>query len=136
MPSEPTGEAKKKEERKAENNEDALICQEYCPNREKIQALQEKDLSKEDLRKLAATFKILGDPTRLKIINVLARDELCVCDISELLEMSQSAISHQLKKLRDLDLVKYRKEGRKIYYSLSDRHIMQLFCQGLQHVKE
>ena len=117
-------------------NRDTEVCQQYCPHWDKIENLEGEKLREEELKKLSSTFKVLGDPTRLKIINALARDELCVCDISELLDISQSAISHQLKKLRDLDLVKFRKEGREVYYSLSDQHIMQLFCQGLNHVRE
>ena len=113
---------------------DNLICQEYCPNWERIKEVEE--LSSQEIEELAATFKVLGDSTRIRIINALANRELCVCDISEILDMSQSAISHQLRKLRDLDLVKHRKEGRNVYYSVNDNHILQLFCQGLNHVRE
>lgn len=118
------------------NSEDIVICQEYCPNFKRIEEVKEKELSENIIGRLADTFKVLGDPTRLKIINALANKELCVCDISELLDMTQSAISHQLRKLRDMNLVKYRKEGRVVYYSLDDHHILQLFCQGLDHVME
>jgi len=117
-------------------DKDILVCQEYCPNFKNIKELKNKELSEDIIQKLAATFKVLGDPTRIKIINILANKELCVCDISELLDMTQSAISHQLRKLRDLNLVKYRKEGRVVYYSLDDHHILQLFNQGLEHVME
>ncbi|SJZ83592.1 ArsR/SmtB family transcription factor [Selenihalanaerobacter shriftii] len=115
---------------------DILVCQEYCPNLKNIKELKNKKLSEDIIQQLAATFKVLGDPTRIKIINILANKELCVCDISELLGMTQSAISHQLRKLRDSNLVKYRKEGRVVYYSLDDHHILQLFNQGLEHVME
>ncbi len=118
------------------NEKETEVCHQYCPHWDKIENLEGEGLTEEELKALSSTFKVLGDPTRLKIINALAREELCVCDISELLGISQSAISHQLKKLRDLDLVKFRKEGREVYYSLSDDHIMQLFCQGLNHVRE
>ena len=124
------------EDKLQEQKDDNLVCQEYCPNCDKIELVQGGDLSQNEMQELASTFKVLGDPTRLQIISALAQEELCVCDISELLDMSQSAISHQLKKLRDLDLVKFRKEGRTVYYSLSDHHILQLFCQGLNHVRE
>ena len=113
-----------------------LICQEYCPNFQRIEQVQSQELPEEIANKLAETFKVLSTSTRIKIINALANKELCVCDISELLGMSQSAISHQLKKLRELKLVKYRKEGRTVYYSLDDDHILQLFAQGLAHVTE
>ncbi|KXS40511.1 MULTISPECIES: ArsR/SmtB family transcription factor [unclassified Candidatus Frackibacter] len=119
-----------------DGDKDILTCQEYCPNFKNIKELKNKELSEDIIQKLAATFKVLGDPTRIKIINILANKELCVCDISELLDMTQSAISHQLRKLRDLNLVKYRKEGRVVYYSLDDHHILQLFNQGLEHVME
>ncbi|SDM16941.1 ArsR/SmtB family transcription factor [Halarsenatibacter silvermanii] len=119
-----------------QEEKDFETCQHYCPHWDKIESLENDNLARGEVKELASTFKVLGDPTRLRIINALAREELCVCDISELLDMSQSAISHQLKKLRDLDLVKYRKEGRVVYYSLSDDHILQLFCQGLNHVRE
>jgi len=116
--------------------EDLLVCEEYCPNLKRIKEVKSEKLPEDVTEKLADTFKVLSDPTRIKIINALANKELCVCDISELLDMSQSAISHQLRKLRDLKLVKYRKESRTVYYSLNDYHIFQLFSQGLAHVLE
>ncbi|GAB6139079.1 ArsR/SmtB family transcription factor [Halanaerobaculum tunisiense] len=116
--------------------DDVLLCEEYCPHRKTITEVQDKELSAAITDRLAATFKVLSDPTRIRIINALANKELCVCDISELLEMSQSAISHQLRRLRELNLVKYRKEGRIVYYSLDDDHILKLFNQGLEHVLE
>ncbi|MGM0501679.1 MAG: ArsR/SmtB family transcription factor [Bacillota bacterium] len=117
-------------------DKDLLMCEEYCPNLKRIEEVKSEELTENAIERLAKTFKVLSDPTRIKIINALANQELCVCDISELLEMSQSAISHQLKKLRELKLVKYRKEGRTVYYSLNDYHIFQLFSQGLAHVTE
>ena len=83
--------------------------------------------------RIAETFKALSDPTRVRIISALAHSELCVCDIAATLGMSQSAISHQLRTLRALRLVKNRKEGRQVYYSLDDEHIYSLFKQGLDH---
>ncbi|GAB6098215.1 metalloregulator ArsR/SmtB family transcription factor [Halanaerocella petrolearia] len=116
--------------------DDILVCEEYCLHQGAIQQIRDEELSEETIKQLAATFKVLSDPTRIKIINALANKELCVCDISEILDMSQSAISHQLRKMRDLNLVKYRKEGRVVYYSLDDCHIWRLFNQGLEHVLE
>ena len=84
---------------------------------------------------LSKMFKGLGDPTRLKIIYVLSHSDLCVCDISTLLKVSQSAISHQLKVLRDLNLVKFEKKGKLVIYSLDDSHVLELFGQGLDHVR-
>ena len=84
---------------------------------------------------LADVFKALGDPTRVKIIYALAQQELCVHDLTEVLEMGQSAISHQLRYLRNLRIVKRRKEGKTVYYSLDDEHVEQIFHQMLQHLK-
>ncbi|MBM7558042.1 ArsR/SmtB family transcription factor [Halanaerobacter jeridensis] len=117
-------------------DKDLLVCEEYCPNLKRIEEVKSEELTDDVIERLADTFKVLSDPTRIKILNALANKELCVCDISELLDMSQSAISHQLRKLRDLKLVKHRKEGRTVYYSLDDYHIFQLFSQGLAHVLE
>lgn len=86
--------------------------------------------------KLALTFKVLGDSTRSKIVFALSRQELCVSDIANLLGVSQSAVSHQLRLLRNLDLVRHRRENRMTYYTLSDEHIRNLFTEGLKHVEE
>jgi len=93
---------------------------------------------KEDelLYELADFFKIFGDSTRVKILNALFSSEMCVCDLSALLNMNQSAISHQLRILKQSRLVKYRKEGKVVYYSLADEHIKKIFDQGLVHLME
>lgn len=85
---------------------------------------------------LAELFKALGDATRVKILYALAQEELCVCDISALFNLSQSATSHQLRVLRTMRLVKYRKSGRIVYYSLDDDHVRTLFDEGLEHAEE
>ncbi|MCL1827037.1 MAG: metalloregulator ArsR/SmtB family transcription factor, partial [Candidatus Cloacimonetes bacterium] len=85
---------------------------------------------------LSEFFKVMGDPTRLRIINFLYSQELCVCDLAEKMQMNQPAISQQLKILRQANLIKYRREGRHLYYSLSDQHVMQIFDQGMIHIKE
>jgi len=87
------------------------------------------------VEKLASLFKALGDPTRAKIMFALSRQELCVCDLQAVLNMSQSAVSHQLRLLRNLRLVKYRREGKMVYYSLDDEHIRRLFAEGLKHIE-
>ncbi len=84
---------------------------------------------------LAEAFQALSDPTRVKLISALMATELCVCDLSAVLGMTQSAVSHQLRILRALRLVKNRKEGRIVYYSLDDEHIRDLFSRGLEHYK-
>lgn len=85
---------------------------------------------------LAETFKVLGDPTRVRILVALSHAELCVCDIASLLRLGESAVSHQLRILRSLRLVRARREGRMIFYALDDEHITRLLAQGLEHVSE
>lgn len=92
-------------------------------------------LDDDKITRLSETFKALSDPTRLNIIYVLSQSSLCVCDIAQALDMTQSAISHHLRILRNLKLVKFRKEGKMVIYSLDDDHVLQLFKQGLDHVK-
>jgi DNA-binding transcriptional ArsR family regulator len=89
-----------------------------------------------DLINLADLFKVFGDSTRVKIISALLHSEMCVCDIAALLGMSTSAISHQLRALRQTKLVKYRRDGKVVYYSLDDEHVGTIFAQGLTHVTE
>jgi DNA-binding transcriptional ArsR family regulator len=85
---------------------------------------------------LALTFKVLGDPTRLKIVVALAGGEMCVCDLAAFLGLTESAISHQLRRFKDLALVKSRREGQVIYYSLDDAHVAELLNVGIAHVSE
>jgi ArsR family transcriptional regulator, lead/cadmium/zinc/bismuth-responsive transcriptional repressor len=85
---------------------------------------------------LADIFKVLGDPTRVRILDVLSRGELCVCHLAQLLGLTDSAISHQLRLLRNTRIVRSRRDGRLIYYALDDKHVLTLFRQGLRHVEE
>src|SRR6185503_2016307 len=85
---------------------------------------------------LADTFSALGDPTRVRILDALSHGELCVCDLAAVLRVSQSAVSHQLRLLRGMRLVRPRREGRVVFYALDDQHIMSIFKQTLQHVEE
>ena len=85
---------------------------------------------------LADTFSALGDPTRVRILDALSHGELCVCDLAAVLKLSQSAVSHQLRVLRGQRLVRPRHDGRIVFYSLDDQHIISLFKQTLQHVEE
>ncbi|MCL5037373.1 MAG: metalloregulator ArsR/SmtB family transcription factor [Chloroflexi bacterium] len=112
------------------------ICEVFYVNKEKINAVKKVMKPNETIISLAQTFKVLGDPTRTKIIFALSKEELCVCDIAALIGISQSATSHQLRVLRNMKLVKYRKEGKIAYYSLDDNHIRNLFDEGLRHVEE
>src|SRR5512140_855116 len=93
-------------------------------------------LSDASVADLAETYKVLGDATRVRLLDALSRAELCVCDLAGLLGLSESAVSHQLRLLRGMRLVKARRDGRHIYYSLDDEHIVRLFEQGLEHVEE
>ena len=90
----------------------------------------------EKLYDLADLFKVLGDSTRVRILSALFQSEMCVCDISALLNMSQSAISHQLRVLKQTRLVKNRRDGKVVYYSLDDEHVKSIFDQGLIHINE
>ena len=90
----------------------------------------------EILYDVADLFKVFGDCTRIKILYALFESEMCVCDIADLLGMSQSAISHQLRVLKQSRLVKYRRDGKTVFYSLNDDHIKTIFNQGLEHVLE
>jgi ArsR family transcriptional regulator len=84
--------------------------------------------------RLAETFRALSDPTRVRVVSLLAQAELCVCDLAAALGVSQSAMSHQLRTLRDLRLVRRRREGRQVFYTLDDDHVADLFQRGLEHV--
>lgn len=90
----------------------------------------------ETLYKLADLFKVFGDPTRIRILYTLSVEELCVCDIADVLSMTQSAISHQLRILKQMSLVKFRRDGKTVYYSLADSHVATILAQGLEHITE
>ena len=102
----------------------------------KVAGLRRALLGDGSVRALAETFKLLGDSTRVRILDALARSELCVCDLAQLLGLSQSAVSHQLRLLRSVRLVRPRRDGRMVFYMLDDQHILDLFAQGLRHVEE
>ena len=112
------------------------VCDLFCVDAEQVARARSTMLSGTAAARLAETFAVLGDPTRVKMICALKTTELCVCDLATLLNLSQSAVSHQLRLLRTMRLVKYRREGRVVYYSLDDQHIGNLFEDGLQHVAE
>lgn len=101
-----------------------------------VNLVKEKMQDEENLYDLAELFKVFGDSTRIKILWALDEAEMCVCDIAALLNMTQSAISHQLRVLKQANLVKNRKEGKVVYYSLDDEHVKQIFDQGLVHINE
>ncbi|MCI8505211.1 MAG: metalloregulator ArsR/SmtB family transcription factor [Lachnospiraceae bacterium] len=101
-----------------------------------IASLKEQTPDEATLLRLAELFKIFGDPTRIKILYALLGHEMCVCDIAQLLGMSQSSISHQLRILKQTSLVKFRREGKMVFYSLADEHVMTILSQGFDHVTE
>ena len=112
------------------------VCQAYCIHEDRIDEVKKDRPTEEMVYDLAELFKIFGDVTRVKIIYALLEREMCVCDIATLLEMTQSAISHQLRVLKKARLVKFRKEGKTVFYSLDDYHIDKIFSFGLDHIKE
>ena len=93
-------------------------------------------MSPDTVAALAETFRVLGDPTRVRILDALAGGELCVCDIASLVGISESAVSHQLRLLRGMRLVRPRRAGRLVYYTVDDQHIIELLRQALTHVEE
>jgi len=101
-----------------------------------ISKVREQTPPEEMLYDLAELFKVFGDSTRVRILSALFVSEMCVCDIAKLLGMTQSAISHQLRILKQTRLVKNRKDGKTVYYSLDDEHIKNIFDQGLEHLRE
>ena len=116
--------------------ENTPTCQEEELHPEAIHRVQEKLPQDEVLYDLAELFKIFGDSTRVKILYALLESELCVCDIAKLMDVSQSAVSHQLRVLKASKLVKFRREGKTIYYSLADNHVVSILNQGMEHIEE
>ena len=111
-------------------------CDTVEVHRELVRIVQEKLPAEEELYDLAELFKVFGDSTRIRILFVLFESEVCVCDLAEALNMTQSAISHQLKILKQSRLVKSRREGKSVYYSLADNHVRKIIDNGLEHIKE
>ncbi|MBP1759557.1 MAG: putative transcriptional regulator [Firmicutes bacterium] len=122
--------------KKTEELEDSPVCEILCVHTDLIESVRETLIPGGQVHLLAELFKTLGDPTRVRIMDALAKNEFCVCDLAELLGLSQSATSHQLRVLRSNQLVKYRREGKMIYYSLDDEHVMALYHEGLEHISE
>ncbi|MCB2146457.1 MAG: metalloregulator ArsR/SmtB family transcription factor [Deltaproteobacteria bacterium] len=103
---------------------------------ERVARAKGEAIGEKDLERLALTYKIMGDPTRLKIILALRGGEMCVCDIAAFVGLSESAVSHQLRRLRELALVRSRRDGQILYYSLDDAHVLDLVTVGLNHIGE
>lgn len=112
------------------------VCEVRSVDEKKVQRVKKSMLSDDEAAGLSETFSVLADPTRTKIIHALSNDELCVCDIAGILGASVSAVSHQLRVLRNMRIVKFRKNAKMVYYSLDDEHIKTLFNEGLKHIRE
>lgn len=118
------------------NEEPIDCCDTVEVHEELVHYVNEKMPPEEELYDLAELFKIFGDSTRIRILFVLFEHEVCVCDLASALNMTQSAISHQLRILKHSELVKSRREGKSVFYSLADDHVRTIISQGLEHVKE
>ena len=115
---------------------DVPECEVFQQDPEAVDAVVAGLAEPEELQDVADLFKVLGDPTRVKILQALWQHELCVCDLSGVLDMSVSAVSHQLRLLRAARLVAFRKDGKMVFYQLKDQHVQRLFEQALEHVRE
>lgn len=113
-----------------------IKCDEEVSNIELVNKVKDNLLSDEEIFDLAELFKVFGDSTRMKIINALMKQDLCVCDIALITNSTPSAISHQLRVLKQAKLVKYRKEGKSVIYSLDDEHVKEIFEKGREHIEE
>ena len=118
------------------NQDRALCCEETAVHEGAVEQVRSQLPQDEVLYDLAELFKIFGDSTRVKILYALLEAELCVCDIAKLMDVSQSAVSHQLRVLKGSKLVKFRREGKTLYYSLADEHVFRILSQGMEHILE
>ena len=123
------------EENKALEAE-AECCESFQVHSDMVEAVRCHMPEDELLDSISDTFKVFGDKTRIKILYVLHTCELCVCDIAQLLDMNQSAISHQLCVLKQAKLIKSRREGKSVFYSLDDSHVRMILSMGMEHAKE
>jgi DNA-binding transcriptional ArsR family regulator len=112
------------------------VCDTKIINKEKVERVKKQMIDENKFKDLSETFKTISDKTRLEILYALSKHELCVCDLSAVVNMSISLVSHQLRLLRDKKLVKFRKEGKSVYYSLDDDHVVQLIKMAYDHLIE
>lgn len=115
---------------------DSPVCEISCIHEDAVIKAKAKLITPAGANSLANLFKTMSDPTRIRMIDALFDNELCVCDLAEIIGLSQSATSHQLRVLRTHHLVKHRKEGKQVFYSLDDDHVSALYKQGLDHIRE
>lgn len=118
------------------SNQASPACEVTVIHEDVVEEVRQNMPDEEELFNLAEFFKVFGDTTRIRILSALSQAEMCVCDIAHLLDMTQSAISHQLRVLKQAKLVRFRKEGRVVYYSLDDDHVKAIFEQGYEHIQE
>ena len=111
--------------------EEQWQCDEFCVHSSVLEAIQDKKIDEEQSQRTAELFKVLGDNTRVKILYYLLQNELCVCDLTVLVGSTQSAVSHQLRVLRNLRIVQGRKEGKQVFYSICNEHVRCLLCEAL-----
>ena len=111
-------------------------CEQVEVHQDLLKIVNESLPDENELYDLAELFKVFGDSTRIKILNALLVSEMCVCDIANILSMTQSAVSHQLKNLKNARLIKNRKDGKTVFYSLADEHVMTILNQGIDHIEE
>ena len=114
----------------------APTCEDHVIHTDIAEAVRREMPTEDELFDLAELFKIFGDSTRVKILYLLFESEMCVCDIAELTGVTVSAVSHQLRVLKSAKLVKFRKEGKSVFYSLADEHVGSILAQGLEHIRE
>jgi ArsR family transcriptional regulator len=117
-----------------ERDEDKDCCEVIIIHDDVVSEASKVQLTDDMVLKMANFYQALSDPTRLRIVHTLIHSEMCVCDLAAVLEMTQSSISHQLRYLKNLGLIKRRKVGRMVYYSIDDEHVLTLFETGLAHV--
>ena len=116
--------------------QDVERCEYMCVHEDVVNKVKSEMPEDETLYDLAELFKVFGDSTRIKILYALFESELCVCDIAQLLNISQTAASHQLRVLKNNKLVRFRKEGKIVFYALADNHVRRIIDQGIEHVEE
>ena len=118
------------------NEHEDICCDAVCVHEQLLKIVNETMPDETELYDLSELFKVFGDSTRIRILFVLFEAEVCVCDLAKVLNMTQSAISHQLRILKQNKLVKSRREGKSIFYSLADGHVRTIISQGLDHIEE
>ena len=124
------------EKERIEQEVQECVCEFMHVHEEIVEKVEKVMPDEQQLLDLSEFFKVFGDSTRIKILYVLSQSEMCVCDIASLLQMGQSAISHQLRVLKQMQLVKFRRDGKTVFYSLSDNHIQTILAQGMEHICE